>query len=74
MSKSIYLFNPKAEFPHYYSGESYHLSGYEPAVFVADLAAITVAAFVPDDFTVEVCEEHITPVNLDHPADFIGLW
>lgn len=73
MSKSIYLISPKAEFPNYYSGESFDLSGYEPAVFVADLAAITVAAFVPDDFHVEVCEENITPVNLDHPADFIGL-
>ncbi len=73
MSKSIYLISPKAEFPHYYSGESFNLSGYEPAVLVADLAVITVAALVPDDFTVEVCEEHITPVNLDHPADFIGL-
>lgn len=38
-----------------------------------DLAILTVAAMAPGHWTVDVAEEAVSPVNLDHPARFIGL-
>jgi radical SAM superfamily enzyme YgiQ (UPF0313 family) len=73
MPKSIYLINPRADFPSYHSAEVYAHLGLTPVAYVADLAITTVAALIPDDFEVRVCDEHITPVDFDCPADFVGL-
>ncbi|MBN1995559.1 MAG: radical SAM protein [Anaerolineae bacterium] len=73
MSKSIYLINPRADFPSYYSAEIYTHFGLSPVAYTADLAIATVAALVPADFEVTLCDEQITPVNLNHPADYVGL-
>jgi len=73
MSKSIYLINPEPDFLSYNSAELFAQLGLGPTALVANLAITTVAALVPDDFHVELCDQHISTVDLDHPADFIGI-
>jgi radical SAM superfamily enzyme YgiQ (UPF0313 family) len=34
---------------------------------------VTVAAFVPSDFEITVCEESVTPVDFSKQVDFVGL-
>ena len=73
MDRSIYLINPAADFPTYYGAEAYAGRGYQPAVFLADLVVPTLAAMVPPDFHVEICDEHLEPVNYDLPVDYVGI-
>ncbi len=73
MSNSIYLINPKADFANYYSAEVVEHLGFTPTAFIADLVITTVAAFVPDDFDVTICDEHITPVDFDTSAEVVGI-
>jgi radical SAM superfamily enzyme YgiQ (UPF0313 family) len=73
MANSIYLINPKANFANYYSADVMASLNLSPTAYVADLAIATVAALVPDDFTITLCDEHITPVDFDYPARFIAL-
>jgi hypothetical protein len=73
MTRSLYLINPRADFQVYYGAEIFRYLGYKSAAFVADLTVTTVAATVPAGFFVDICDESISPVNLDHPADYIAL-
>src|SRR5215813_15139027 len=73
MSKTIYLINPANDYPSYYGLEVFAGWGVKPAVNTADLATVTLAAMFPEDFNVSLCEEHITPVDFDSPADYVGI-
>lgn len=73
MSKSIYLINPASDFPTYYGAEVYAASGLRPATCVADLAAPTVAAMVPDDFDTRLCDENLTPIDFDADVDYVAI-
>jgi hypothetical protein len=73
MSKSIYLINPAADFPTYYGAEVYVGRGFRPAAFLADLVVPTLAALVPRDFHVEICDEHLEPIDYGARVDFVGL-
>jgi radical SAM superfamily enzyme YgiQ (UPF0313 family) len=72
-SKSLYLVNPASDMPSYHGAEVMAHLGLAPAALMADLVVTTVAALVPDDFAVSICDEHISPVNIDSSADFIGI-
>lgn len=71
--KSIYLVNPKAEPQPYFGADIYQASGFQGALLVADLALVTVAAFIPPTFDVHLCDEHVDAVDLDFPADYVAL-
>jgi hypothetical protein len=73
MKRKIYLVNAAADFPSYFNSEPISQAMNRPVATVAALALPTVAAMIPDDFEVEICDENTTPVDLDHPAEFIGL-
>lgn len=73
MPKSLYLINPRANIPGYYGADAYQQAGLSPAVGIADLAVATVAAMAPRNWDVSVCDEHISPVDFNTPADFIGI-
>jgi radical SAM superfamily enzyme YgiQ (UPF0313 family) len=73
MKKSIYLINPRSDFPTYYGGEILEAMGYAPGVLVADLVIPTVAAFVPEDFSVQLCDESISPIDFDINVDYVGI-
>lgn len=70
---SIYLINPRSDYPAYYGAEVFSQLGLPTAAFVADLAVATVAALAPADFEVEICEENVAPARLDCTADYIGI-
>lgn len=73
MTKSIYLINPQSDFPTYYGAEVYAAKGFKPATQVADLAIATVAAMACEHLDVALCDQNISPVDLDTDADFIGI-
>jgi hypothetical protein len=73
VDKSLYLINPRSPGASYFGAEVYAEYGFTAAVGIADLASVTVAALAPPDWHVSVCEEHISPINFDHPAMFIGI-
>ncbi len=73
MSKSLYLINPAADFPAYFSAEAYAGRGYRQAAMIADLATATVAALVPDDFEVRIGDENIAPIDYDCGADIVAI-
>ena len=67
--KKIYLINPKGDSPTYFGGDAFAGYGERPVAHMIDLAILTVAALVPDDFEVAVCDEHITPIDYDTDED-----
>lgn len=73
MGKSIYLINPAADMPSYFSAEAFAARGLPAAIAIADLAIATVAGLAPEDFGVELCDENVSAVNFDSAADFIGI-
>lgn len=73
LNKSLYLINARARLPSYWSAEVFARFGFPPAQAVADLAAVTVAALALADWDISVCDEHIAPVDLDHPAAYVGI-
>ncbi len=73
MSTSIYLINPRSDFPTYFGAEVYAASGLEPATLIADLALPTFAALAPASVDVRLCDENITPVDFTMKPDFVGL-
>lgn len=73
MGKSIYLINPAADMPSYFSAEVLGGRGLPAAVSTADLSIATVAAMAPAGFGVELCDEHFMPVAYDTAADYVGI-
>jgi len=73
LGTSLYLINPVADMPSYFSSEVFAARGLPPAIATADLAIATVAALAPDDFSIELCDENASPVNFDSDADFVGI-
>ncbi len=71
--RSLYLINPKSESPTYFGAEAFAHFGLPPAQGIADLAVTTVAAMVPENWQVTICEEWVDEVDLDVEADFIGI-
>jgi radical SAM superfamily enzyme YgiQ (UPF0313 family) len=70
---SIYIVNPRCDAPSYYTADVFSAHGLAPAVLVADLAIVTLAAMVPSDFTVSICDETVTPVDLAASPDFVAI-
>src|ERR1043166_9660713 len=59
--------------PSYFGAEVFGGRGFAPATSMADLSVATVAAFAPQDFHVSLCDEHLTGVDFDNDADFVGI-
>ncbi len=73
MSPSIYLIAAGHDRPSVLGGEMFAHWGLPPTIWIADIALTTIAALVPSDFTVRICDESISPVDFDTPADFVGI-
>jgi radical SAM superfamily enzyme YgiQ (UPF0313 family) len=73
VGKSLYLINPAAGMPGYWGAEIFSGLGMTPTIAIADLAIATVAAMVPDDFHVQLCDEHVETIDMSTTADFIGI-
>lgn len=69
---SIYIINPAADVPSYYSYEV--LDGPDGGwVQVADLTIATLAGFVPEGWSIRLTEEAVEPVDLDANVDFVAI-
>jgi len=73
IGKSIYIINPRCDARSYHTTDAFQHFGLRPAILVADLAIVTVAAFVPDDFEITLCDEYVEPVDFSRRPDFVAL-
>ena len=73
MNPFLYLINPANDFPAYYGAEVLGELGLQRTAFVADLATVTVAVLAPADFRIEICDENVSPADLKHPAELVGI-
>lgn len=73
MKASIYLINPRAACPTYFGAEVFAANGFPTLVYFADLVLPTLAAFVPEDWEIRLCDENLDPVDFDCAADFVGI-
>lgn len=73
MANSLYLINARAEGASYFGAEVFAGFGFPRAQGIADLAAVTVAALAPAGWDVSICDEHLAPIDFDHPAIYVGI-
>jgi radical SAM superfamily enzyme YgiQ (UPF0313 family) len=73
VSNSLYLINARAKAPSYFGAEVFAHVGFRHAQGIADLAAVTIAALAPSNWDISVCDEHLSSVDFDHPASYIGI-
>lgn len=73
MTASLYLINPKSDFPTYFAAESFQAWGLRSATQMADPSSATVAAFAQRFMNVEICDQMVAPINYDHPAEVVGI-
>jgi radical SAM superfamily enzyme YgiQ (UPF0313 family) len=71
--KSLYVINAKAKGASYFGAEVFAHFGFPHAQGIADLAAVTVAALAPRDWDISICDEHLSPIDFDHPAAYVGI-
>ena len=69
----IYIINPKESSPFYLSSEVLAAAGIGNFPVLADLTTPTLAAMVPQNWDVTICDGRFEDVNLDFPADVIAL-
>jgi radical SAM superfamily enzyme YgiQ (UPF0313 family) len=69
---SIYIINPASTAPGYHTAEAF-ADAQGGWTQVADLTVVTVAAFVPSDWTVRLVDEAVSPVDLTFEADFVAI-
>ncbi len=72
MAETLYLVAPRSDNGFgYYTLHSFTKFGYPPAVLVPNLALSTIAAMIPDGFSVQVCDESFGLADLDIRSDFV---
>jgi hypothetical protein len=69
----MYLVNPASDFATYFSAEVLAGSGLPAGAIMADLPTVTLAALAPTDFKIAICDENVSTIDYDHPADWIGI-
>lgn len=73
MPNTIYLINPADSYPTYYGTEVLESIGSSRVAAIADLTMTTVAALIPDGFEITICDEHISPADLETEAEVIAI-
>jgi radical SAM family protein/uncharacterized protein DUF4070 len=73
MGTSLYLINPRSDFPSYSGGEVFESCHLGATITIADLALPTVAALMPADFDVSVCDENVTSIDYDRKSTYVGI-
>jgi len=73
MDRSVYLINPRENGPSYHGLEVFEAWKIARLVSLADLSTTTVAALVPSNWNVAICDERIQPVNFHAAASVIGI-
>ena len=68
----IYLINSTYDAPMTYGPEVFRKIDL-PVCYLAELSLPTVAAMVPEDMKVELCDENMGPIDFDTKAEVIGI-
>lgn len=73
MTPSICFINPKPAITSYFDGSLFTRSGFSSTAYFADLVIPTLAAMVPQGWSVALCDEHIDAIDFNIDCDFIGI-
>lgn len=73
MSRRIYLVNPAHDYPSYNTSEVLAARGYRAGSPTAELNLPTLAAMAARHLEVEICDEILTEVDFDTPAEIVGV-
>lgn len=73
MNRSIYLINPREPAPAYHAMDFLRSWGLANATGVADLSIPTIAAMVPADWQVSICDERVQDVDFNTGAAVVGI-
>ena len=73
MPKSIYIINPQEAAPYFFSSEVLSAANIGRFPIVADLATPTVAALVPEGWSIAICDERREEVDLDTEAEVVAI-
>jgi radical SAM superfamily enzyme YgiQ (UPF0313 family) len=71
--KSIYLINPRESTVGYFGLEVLKAGRIVDAIGLADLSTTTLAALIPRDWQITICDERGTNVDFDTEAQVIGI-
>lgn len=71
--KSLYLINPRADFPTYFSADYFEAWGLARAAQMADLAIPSLATLAAKHLNVTLCDEAITDVDECAAPDIVGI-
>lgn len=73
MPNSIYIINPREAAPFIFSSEVLASASIGRFPILADLTVPTLAAFVPQDWSIEICDERGDDVNFETGAEVIAI-
>jgi hypothetical protein len=73
MTKSIYIINPGENSPSHYGSEVLRAWEAGARPILADLNIVTIAAFVPESWSIRLCDERVENIDYDHPCDYVAL-
>ena len=72
MSKTLYVVNPRNDFPSFYTLDALASQGLRIQHY-GDLSITTVAMLAPPDFSVSLCDESVAPADLDTECTFVAI-
>ena len=73
MPRSIYIINPREAAPFIFSSEVLAAANIGRFPILADLTLPTLAAFVPEGWSIEICDERCADADLASQADIIAI-
>lgn len=73
MRRRIYLVNPAHDYPSYNTSEVLAARGYRAGSPTAELNLPTLSAMASRHLEVEICDEILTAIDFDTPAEIVGV-
>jgi radical SAM superfamily enzyme YgiQ (UPF0313 family) len=73
MRRRIYFVNPLHDYPSYNTSEVLAARGYRAGSPTAELNLPTLAAMAARHLDVRICDEILTPIDFDTPAEIVGV-
>jgi hypothetical protein len=71
--KTLYLINPKPDFPTYFAADYFAEAGLPAVALIADLAIPSLATMAGPYLNVTLCDELIQPVDTETAWDIVGI-
>ena len=71
--KTLYLINPRPDFPTYFAADYFEAAGSPSVAQIADLAIPSLATMASPYLDVTLCDELVTPVDAARGCDIVGI-